>query len=324
MQFSVVIPVYNKRPHVARAISSVLNQELEDFELIIVDDASTDGSWNEVTRFSDPRIVHLRRESPGPGGYAARNLGIQKAHAAWIAFLDADDQWNRRHLETIRALRERYSDCGCLCTHYENNERTGHRWEARYGTINKHRGPHRIGYVSYLRHTRKNASPLWTSVTVARKALLQRVGGFPEGRCRTGGDVDLWLRIAAVTPIAWSPYVGAAYYRDSVNMVTSVPGTSLTKCVDNTIRQLLHDSQARYSPTLQLELRRVWNHYRRKTTRNRLYAGGLRVSDLRHLSFWGNPLLYSGLALLAVVPGAVVRRCIQIVKSSVRTRMRPG
>ena len=93
---SVVIPLYNKGPHIARSINSVRSQTFQDFELIIVNDASTDNSLGEVARFKDPRINLYHREKPGPGDYAARNLGIEKAKAEWIAFLDADDEWMPR------------------------------------------------------------------------------------------------------------------------------------------------------------------------------------------------------------------------------------
>jgi len=91
--FSVVIPVHNKAPHVARSIQSVLDQTYKNFEMIIINDASTDDSMDEVSKFDDPRIRVFQRNEPGPGGYAARNLGIEKANAEWIAFLDADDVW---------------------------------------------------------------------------------------------------------------------------------------------------------------------------------------------------------------------------------------
>src|SRR5690554_2524745 len=102
--FSVVIPVYNKEPHIARSINSVLNQSFQDVELIIVCDPSTDNSNAEVAKFTDPRIRVFHRDEPGPGGYAARNLGIKEAKAEWIAFLDADDEWYLDHLAEMKNL----------------------------------------------------------------------------------------------------------------------------------------------------------------------------------------------------------------------------
>src|SRR5690606_7754713 len=97
--FSVIIPVHNKAPHLNRSINSVLNQTFLEFELILINDASTDGSMKILESYSDPRIRLLERSTPGPGGYAARNLGIQTAKFKWISFLDADDAWEIDYLE---------------------------------------------------------------------------------------------------------------------------------------------------------------------------------------------------------------------------------
>jgi glycosyltransferase involved in cell wall biosynthesis len=107
---------------VARSVGSVLNQTFRDFELIIINDASTDGSVEEVQKFNDPRIRLLHRDEPGPGGYAARNLGIKEARGKWIAFLDADDEWYPEHLWKMKELSIRYPEVyfmGCgwhICT----------------------------------------------------------------------------------------------------------------------------------------------------------------------------------------------------------------
>ncbi len=109
--FSVVVPVYNKAPHIQRSLGSVLRQTFSDYELIIINDASTDGSRDEILAFSDPRIRLFDRQVPGAGGYAARNFGIVRSRADWVAFLDADDEWDGGHLaraaEGIRAYPPR-------------------------------------------------------------------------------------------------------------------------------------------------------------------------------------------------------------------------
>jgi len=107
--FSVIIPVYNKGPHIHHSISSVLNQTFQDFEIILIDDASTDNSLEEIRKFTDPRIRILNRSEPGPGGYAARNLGIKEANAEWVALLDADDIWYPEHLGTAKGLIDDYA-----------------------------------------------------------------------------------------------------------------------------------------------------------------------------------------------------------------------
>ena len=100
--FSVIIPNHNKAPHIQRSIGSVLNQSFQDWEIIFVDDASIDSSLAVVEKFEDQRIHVFKREIPGPGGYAARNFGAQKAKFPWLCFLDADDEWKPDFLFNLR------------------------------------------------------------------------------------------------------------------------------------------------------------------------------------------------------------------------------
>src|SRR5687767_11003972 len=89
--FSVVVPLYNKRSFIRRAVVSVLSQSFTDFELIVVDDGSTDGSFEEIRDIADPRLRLIHQRNQGEG--LARNTGMAAARGVWIAFLDADDMW---------------------------------------------------------------------------------------------------------------------------------------------------------------------------------------------------------------------------------------
>src|SRR5690348_923784 len=103
MKVSVIVPVFNKAPFVSRAIESVLIQHFTDFELIVVDDGSTDYSIDIVSSYEDERIRIIRQCNRGPG--AARNTGIKHAKGDFIAFLDADDEWLPNYLsESVRLL----------------------------------------------------------------------------------------------------------------------------------------------------------------------------------------------------------------------------
>ncbi|MBQ3453639.1 MAG: glycosyltransferase family 2 protein, partial [Thermoguttaceae bacterium] len=95
--FSVVVPVYNVRQWVGRAIESILAQTFEDFELILIDDGSTDDSAEVIAQYTDPRVKLIRQENRGQGG--ARNRGIEASTGKWITFLDPDDQWLPGFLE---------------------------------------------------------------------------------------------------------------------------------------------------------------------------------------------------------------------------------
>ncbi|MCX6184716.1 MAG: glycosyltransferase family A protein, partial [Flavobacterium sp.] len=89
--FSVIIPVYNKEQFLVHTINSVLNQSFTDFELLLIDDGSTDSSPALLNQFTDERIKLISQNNQGVS--AARNLGIKEAKAPYIAFLDADDLW---------------------------------------------------------------------------------------------------------------------------------------------------------------------------------------------------------------------------------------
>ncbi len=95
---SVIIPTYNRAHLLGRAIESVLDQTYQDFEIIVVDDASADETEEVVKSFGDDRINHIRHQK-NKGGSAARNTGIKAARGEFIAFLDSDDEWVPKKLE---------------------------------------------------------------------------------------------------------------------------------------------------------------------------------------------------------------------------------
>ena len=116
---SVVIPLYNKEKQIAKTLQTVLNQTYQDFEIVIVNDGSTDGSVDEVKKFLNPRIRLINQKNGGVS--AARNRGIEEAKGEYIAFLDADDVWDIEHLEVLYQLILAYPKNGAYATAYRNN-----------------------------------------------------------------------------------------------------------------------------------------------------------------------------------------------------------
>src|SRR5690606_11857402 len=111
--FSIVIPLYNKEQSVTNTLQSVLNQTYTEFEVVIVNDGSTDNSVEKVEAFNDPRIRLIHQANAGVS--AARNKGIEEAKFEWIAFLDADDLWMENHLSTLRNMIETYPEYKAFC-----------------------------------------------------------------------------------------------------------------------------------------------------------------------------------------------------------------
>ena len=106
-RFSVIIPIYNKEKDVETTIKSVLNQTYIDYEIILVDDGSTDNSLNIVNAIEDDRIQIFTKQNEGVS--KTRNYGITKAKAEYIAFLDADDYWYPNHLEILHNLIKKFT-----------------------------------------------------------------------------------------------------------------------------------------------------------------------------------------------------------------------
>ncbi|MDO6390989.1 glycosyltransferase family 2 protein [Pontibacter sp. BT731] len=215
-KFSVIVPIHNKLPHLERSVNSVLNQTFDNLELILVDDASSDGSSGKISEFKDPRIKVFRREIPGPGGYAARNLGITHATGEWICFLDADDEWESSLLETIhRTIMSNPNveliSWGWFITRggikiLDKHTLTYNKLNARYYTL-----------MDFL-----NGPPqIWTGAVSIKKDVLIKSGCFPENDFKRGGDMDTWIRcLWHSRQNIWLNRTLSYYHVDSVNMVT--------------------------------------------------------------------------------------------------------
>lgn len=208
---SVVIPLYNKAPHIGRALRSVISQTAPPEEIIVVDDGSTDGGGEVVKALQDPRLILLRQENQGVS--AARNRGIREAKGSLIAFLDADDAWQARYLEVIGGLREKYPQAGLYATAYWEVNRPGamHHYKFRVLPPGAEDGLIQDYFQAAL-----ESYPVLTSAVTIPKEILAEVGGFPPVRALTEDD-DLWLRIALKYPLAWCKEPLAIHYNDSVN-----------------------------------------------------------------------------------------------------------
>lgn len=209
--FSVVIPLYNKEPHVARALQSVLDQTFSSWEAIIVDDGSTDGSAAVVRSFSDPRIKYILQENQGPS--EARNRGIGEARYPYIAFLDADDEWFPGHLATLNRLVEAFPQAAIYAQAYVIRK-GDQELRPRY-----HRVPRRpldLVIPDYFAAAKPGVLPVWTSATAIPRRVLDKIGGFPRNIPR-GQDLECWSLAALEGPVAFSNEVGAVYYKDTVN-----------------------------------------------------------------------------------------------------------
>lgn len=187
---SVVMPTHNRAGFVGRAVASVLAQTESDFELIIVDDASTDGTGECLASLArqDQRIrVLTNLKSKGGGG--GRNVGIEASRGEWVAFLDDDDEWVPSKLEIqLAKLAATPAAVACSCD-YEQHFSSGASKVVRL--------PQLVTLTQLLRGSVLGGA----SMCVCSRAALQAIGGF-DTHLRSGQDWDLWVRLRLQGPIA--------------------------------------------------------------------------------------------------------------------------
>jgi glycosyltransferase involved in cell wall biosynthesis len=204
LMFSVVIPLYNKEKYIKRAIISVLDQTIQDFEIIVVNDGSTDNSTNIVKSITDKRIKLINQENQGVS--VARNTGIENTKNEYIAFLDADDKWEPYFLEEIRKLIEINKSAGLFATNFKRvlNDKTevlrSSKELAEY-----------FGKINYFKIAAYSESPVWTSAAVINKNVFRRLGGFPAG-IAYGEDLLFWCKIALKYRVMYSSKICSNYY----------------------------------------------------------------------------------------------------------------
>lgn len=202
---TVVIPLYNKEKQIARTLRSVLAQTYHDFEVVIVNDGSTDGSAEEVKKFTDPRIRLISQENGGVS--AARNRGIEEARGEYVAFLDADDEWKEGHLANLQDLITHYPQCKARATAY--NFQQGGKY--RNMILNKMPFSGEMGVLAnYFEVASVSHPPVHSSAVCINKDILQCIGGFPVG-VTSGEDLLTWAKIALCTNFAYSLKVTATF-----------------------------------------------------------------------------------------------------------------
>lgn len=206
---SIIIPLYNKRNAITRTIQSVLAQTFQDFELIVVDDGSTDDSYSVVSKVNDERIRLIHKENGGVS--SARNVGIRAAKYPFVALLDGDDYWDSTFLEEQLTLIEDFPKAGIWGVNYAFVK--GDRCEPCYQGM----GEGFRGYVEGYFATSHNDLFCSSSVVIS-KDVFEKVGYFDE-RIASSEDLDMWYRIILHYPVVFYDKVLAYYNQNAENRV---------------------------------------------------------------------------------------------------------
>lgn len=212
IRFSIIVPLYNKAPYVCKALDSIMFQTFTDWECIIVDDGSTDGSVAIVQDYLSTHytshITHknMRIISQSNSGVAkARNVGVENSLGEYLCFLDADDWWEPNYLEEMDKLIKEYPNAGIYCTNY-----IYYKPGKTHVALKLERG-----YMNYPdAYLHSVAMPVWTGATCMSRKVFDEMGGFPIG-IKLGEDFLLWAKTAIKYKVAFCEKP-LAYYNNDV------------------------------------------------------------------------------------------------------------
>ncbi len=224
LKVSIIIPLYNKASYVRRALESISAQTFADFEAIVVDDGSTDGSAAIVADYADARFRLITQPNAGPG--AARNAGFAQARGEFIAFLDADDEWLPNYLQESVSLLESFGSevasvtCGYI--EHPSGESTESMWRKR-------------GLRSGVQHVQPDTEPaLVVSMlaymspcsTVTRAEVFRKWNGFYDrDKCAFGEDAFLWLKVLLNERVAFNLKPLAKFHREASGLSKNLNGS---------------------------------------------------------------------------------------------------
>ena len=184
MLISVVIPLYNKGGFIKKTVESVISQSYDNFEIIIVNDGSTDNSASVVEGIDDNRITLINQENQGEG--VARNTGIRHANAEWVALLDADDTWHPQFLERCISLIKSFPEAILAGTNAVTE--TGK-------TFLNRQGENPLVVRDYCAESlNQNRIFIIPSTCIIKVEKVKSVGCFIEARS-IGVDTDMWIRL---------------------------------------------------------------------------------------------------------------------------------
>lgn len=220
-RFSVIVPLYNKAPYVRKALESICAQTFRDFECIVVDDGSTDGSLDVVSDFvrndgmsrdkslneplslNDGRLTIISQANAGVA--VARNNGVTKSNGEYVCFLDADDWWELTFLEEMDRLIQEFPDAGLYATNY-----VYYKPGKTHVALNINRG-----YINYPdAYLHSAAMPVWTGAACMPRKVFDEMGGFSNG-IKLGEDFLLWAQTALHYKVVFCEKA-LAYYNNDV------------------------------------------------------------------------------------------------------------
>lgn len=216
MRVSVVVPLYNKAQYLKRCLQSICAQTFSEFELIVVDDGSTDAGGHIARTLGDARIRVIQQQNAGPG--AARNRGLAEVQGEYVAFLDADDEWLPDYLSRAVLALDAHPTAASTTSQYREYPATKdiqELWRNRGIT----EGLHRVTEDTDPAFLMYAVAYMHPCTTLARVAALQELSGFyDKDRCLYAEDAFLFLQVALRHHVHFSLEPLTLIYRDAAQL----------------------------------------------------------------------------------------------------------
>ncbi|MBP7174325.1 MAG: glycosyltransferase [Cloacibacterium sp.] len=212
--FSIVIPLFNKENYIENTLKSIFNQEFTDYEVIVVNDCSTDKSPEKAKNMGNEKITIIHHNE-NKGLSAARNTGIRNSKAEYIAFLDADDVWKPSFLKTISEMILRFPDAEVFATNYEEiypNQRILPK-----NKLKKNKEKYSI--IPFFEYGTSQPVYIPSSVCV-KKNVFEKTGYYDE-EISYGEDIDFNIRLNLNHQLAYTPEALVEYTMYSENQITN-------------------------------------------------------------------------------------------------------
>ncbi len=212
--FTVIIPLYNKEKYVANALLSILNQNISDFEILIVNDGSTDSSVSKITSYLS-ETVRLIDHKKNKGLSATRNTGIKLAKADYVTFLDADDLWLPTYLEAIQNLIKNFPEAKIFATNIEEEyPKTSMAIHNKSDFIPENSK----GIINFFKANLKQG--IYNACSVCyHKSVFEKVGFYNE-QIDFSEDLDFNIRANLNFSLAYDTDVHVKYFMETDNQMT--------------------------------------------------------------------------------------------------------
>ncbi|MBE6506803.1 MAG: glycosyltransferase [Methanocorpusculum parvum] len=307
---TVIVPLYNKVNEVERSLQSIFSQTITDYELLIIDGGSTDGSLEIAESYlKDSRIQIIHQKSKGLP--AARNEAISHASGELIAFLDADDEWHPDFLETIIHLYQKYPGAGIYATAYERFSLTTAKPSPVKGLSESFEGYLPSWFSIYV----KSGFPPFCPCSVVLHWDMFSKTGYFNPNSRMAEDVEMWVKAALNVPIVFTKEVHARYHLFADNKMSTdyypIEKLPPVEYLDSISESTLQNREDHSDILLAKEYLNLITAYFNLGAGNKRYAKqALAQSSSKEFA-----IRRTGLRILSILPAFIGKRIIKIYAS---------